>query len=74
MTNTTKSILCYNKIKLKFTKNYLDVSVIADNIIKNKISRFILKAIPLNDLYHLFCNNLICIKFDDLIETNKYCS
>lgn len=61
MVNAIKFIVFFNKIKLTFIKHCLDKSIIISNIIKNKIFKFNLKIIFLNDLNILFYNNLIYI-------------
>lgn len=66
-------MLFSNKIRLKLTENRLDAGIIANSNIKNKIFKFILKIILLNDLYHVFYNDFIYMIFNDFVETNKYC-
>lgn len=59
VTNVIKAILFFDKIRPKFLENRFNASVIVSGIIKNKVSKFFLKAILLNNLYYLFHNDFI---------------
>lgn len=73
MTYASKPPFFFDQVLSNFAKNNFNIGVITTCIIKNKVFKFLIKIILLNNLNNLLRNNLTKIIAKNSTQANKYC-